>query len=166
MLKTVTLPLSVICVVPLNFEAVPLCIFACFLISCFTFSRFPSTSHSSSVHFVHSLHSQKLSWAVPAAAVTLSFVLFTSKLTISECTATLSFLLTELSQIFYCIPFSQLLLGCFKNKTPNHVFLLILILGTLSKFCPILFCDILCSSREFYSILLCSASLWCIFHCF
>lgn len=78
----------------------------------------------------------------------------------------LSFLLTELSQIFCCIPFSQLQLGCFKNKTPNHVFILILILGTLSKFCPILFCEILHCSRAFSSNLLCSASLWCIFHYF
>lgn len=64
----------------------------------------------------------------------------------------LIFLLTELSQIFCCIPFSQLQLGCFKNKTPNRMFLLILILGTLSKFCPILFCEILHCCRSFSSI--------------
>lgn len=128
-----------------------------------TFSHFPSTSHSSSVCFVHSLHTEAVLGCTSCSSS--SFFLWHLN-SIFESTATPSFLLTELSQIFCCIPFSQLQLGCFKNKTPSHMFLLLLILGTISKFCPILFCEILHCSRAFSSILLCSGSLSWVLNCF
>lgn len=168
LLKIVPLPLARFCAVPLNPAAVPLCIFACFLVSCFCFltSSLNISFLSSPFHAQPAFTETVLGCTCCCSCSLISLLPVTSELIITYGTTILSFLLTKLSQVFGCIPFSQLQLGCFKNKALDHMLLFILILGTFSKFCPALFCEILHCSGAFSSIVVCFASLWCVFHDF